>query len=78
MITRSHRRSTSAILCKASRGLGYDGGYDAVRRYAREWYKSQIADELDEVPWDVLAVCRSLVRRGVLEEGLAQQRELFQ
>jgi hypothetical protein len=34
-------------------------------------------DELDEVPWDVLAVCSSLVRPGVLEEGLAKQRGIF-
>jgi len=37
----------------------------------------QIADELDEVPWDVLAVCGSLVRPGVLEEGLGKQRGIF-
>ena len=37
----------------------------------------QIAEELDEVPWDVLAVCRSLVRRGVLEEGLGKHRGNF-
>jgi hypothetical protein len=37
----------------------------------------QIADELDEVPWDVLAVCRSLGRSGVLEEGLGKQRGIF-
>jgi hypothetical protein len=37
----------------------------------------QIADELDEVPWDVLTVCRSLARRGILEEGTGKQRGTF-
>jgi len=37
----------------------------------------QIADELDEVPWDVLVACRSLARGGVLEEGIGKQRGTF-
>ena len=30
---------------------------------------TEIADELDELPWDVLDACRNLVKAGVLEEG---------
>ena len=37
----------------------------------------QIADELDEAPWECAAAWRSLVRRGVLEEGLGKQRGIF-
>ncbi|MGH6810785.1 MAG: DUF6527 family protein [Methylocella sp.] len=37
----------------------------------------QIADKLDELPWDVLTVCRSLARRGILEEGTGKQRGIF-
>lgn len=37
----------------------------------------QIADELEELPWDVLTACRSLRRRGVLEEGTGKQRGIF-
>lgn len=36
-----------------------------------------IADELDEVPWDVLAACRRLVRRGLLVEGVGENRGVF-
>jgi len=37
----------------------------------------QIADELGEIPWDVLDACRHLVRRGVLVEGMGKQRGMF-
>lgn len=37
----------------------------------------QIAEELNELPWDVLAACRSLKRQGVLEEGAGEQRAIF-
>lgn len=37
----------------------------------------QIADKLDEVPWDVLAACRKLVREGLLKEGAEQLRGTF-
>jgi len=36
-----------------------------------------IADELDEVPWDVLAACHHLVRRGLLVEGEDKDRGAF-
>ena len=38
---------------------------------------SQIADELDAIPWDVLIVCRRLVRAGVAREGLGTERGSF-
>jgi hypothetical protein len=37
----------------------------------------QVADKLDEVPWDVLAACRKLVREGLLEEGVGEQQGGF-
>jgi hypothetical protein len=37
----------------------------------------QLADELDEVPWDVLTACRTLVRRRVLLEGSKERRGIF-
>ncbi len=37
----------------------------------------QIADQLDEVPWDVLAGCRKLVIQGFLTEGSGNQRGNF-
>jgi hypothetical protein len=38
---------------------------------------SDIADELDEIPWDVLQACRDLVRDGVAIEGEHKQRSSF-
>jgi hypothetical protein len=38
---------------------------------------SEIAEVLDAVPWDVLRVCHSLVRRGLAREGKGQQRGHF-
>ncbi len=38
---------------------------------------SDIADGLDEVPWDVLTVCRQLVRRGIAREGKGKERGSF-
>jgi hypothetical protein len=38
---------------------------------------SQIADVLDAVPWDVLRVCRQLVRKGLAREGRGKQRGFF-
>ncbi len=32
---------------EALRGLGYDGGYDAVRRYARVWQRDRAATSVD-------------------------------
>jgi hypothetical protein len=37
----------------------------------------QVADNLDEIPWDVLGACRKLVRQGLLQEGLGKQRGNF-
>ncbi len=38
---------------------------------------SEIADALDAVPWDVLRVCRQLVRKGLAREGRGAQRGSF-
>ncbi len=37
----------------------------------------EIADELDEVPWDVLDACRYLVKNGILIEGEGVLRSAF-
>jgi len=37
----------------------------------------ELAEEIDEVPWDVLGACRHLVRIGVLEEQPGRQRGIF-
>ena len=36
-----------------------------------------IADQLGEIPWDVLEACRLLVRKGFLAEGLGRDRGSF-
>lgn len=36
-----------------------------------------VADQLKEIPWDVLEACRVLVRRGLLEEGSGRARGSF-
>lgn len=38
---------------------------------------SQLADALDAVPWAVLSACRRLCRRGVIAEGVGNQRGWF-
>lgn len=38
---------------------------------------SEIADALDAIPWDVLTVCRQLVREGVAREGKGKERGAF-
>jgi hypothetical protein len=38
---------------------------------------SEIADRLDAVPWDVLKLCRGLVRIGFAREGKGKQRGWF-
>lgn len=38
---------------------------------------SEIAENLDEVPWDVLMVCRHLVRKGLAREGSGKRRGSF-
>ncbi len=37
----------------------------------------QLADEIGELPWDVLAACRALARKDVLVEGSGKQRGIF-
>lgn len=38
---------------------------------------AEIADHLDAVPWDVLTMCRQLVRTGLALEGTGKQRGSF-
>jgi hypothetical protein len=52
---------------------------DSVRRLLRDKLTpyATIADKLDAVPWDVLTICRRLVRAGVAREGKGKQRDCF-
>ena len=38
---------------------------------------SAIADAIQAVPWDVLLICRRLVRMGIAEEGDGDERAMF-
>jgi hypothetical protein len=38
---------------------------------------SDIAQQIDAVPWDVLKICRDLVRAGLAREGSGKQRGSF-
>lgn len=38
---------------------------------------SEVAEYLNEVPWDVLMVCRHLVRSELAHEGMGKQRGSF-
>jgi|ERR1700733_9683213 len=38
---------------------------------------SDVADAINAVPWDVLTVCRQLVRKGLAREGIGKQRGAF-
>lgn len=38
----------------------------------------ELADGLQEIPWDVLDACRVLARRGLLREGQFDERGLFE
>jgi transcriptional regulator with XRE-family HTH domain len=40
-------RLTLIRVFEALRGLGYEGGYDAVRRYARTWWRGQASASAD-------------------------------
>ena len=39
----AHERLTLMRVFEELRGLGYRGGYDAVRRYVRSWHREQAA-----------------------------------
>lgn len=58
----------------------YESLREAVLRSlprAQMVYFSQIADQLGELPWDVLRVCRDLVRRKLAVEGDKKLRQHF-
>lgn len=50
-----------------------------LRTMPKSGYASlvELADKLEEVPWDVLDACRHLVRKGILIEGTGKQRSTF-
>jgi hypothetical protein len=56
---------------------------DLVQRLRSAWPSRgmvsyiDIADQMGEIPWDVLDACRRLAREGVLVEGSAKQRTMF-
>jgi hypothetical protein len=46
-----HERLTLMRVYEELHEIGYEGGYDAVRRYARSWYREQSAAAIDaDVP----------------------------
>jgi hypothetical protein len=57
--------------------------FGLVQRVRAAWPVSgfisyvDVADELNEIPWDVLEACRRLVGDGVLVEGAGRQRAMF-
>jgi hypothetical protein len=59
------------------------GFRDLVERVSSRWPSAamisyvDVADQMGEIPWDVLDACRRLVREGVLVEGSGQQRTMF-
>lgn len=62
----------------------YSGFLELVATVERIWPPRamtayvEVADALQEIPWDVLDACRQLVRKGVLVEGRQEQRGHFQ
>jgi hypothetical protein len=38
---------------------------------------AEVAETLEAIPWDVLKVCRELVKRGLVEEGKGERRGSF-
>jgi len=61
-----------------------DAEMDALRRAVYERLSERnivsytsIAESLDAVPWDVLNICRQLVRSGLAREGKDKQRGSF-
>jgi len=52
---------------------------DAVkaRLSAKFVFYHDIADEIDEIPWDVLQACNRLVREGVAEANIGEMRGQF-
>jgi len=59
----------------------FDSLRDAVLAHLqrdRMVHFSAIADDLNEIPWDVLKACRQLVKRGLALEGEKKQRQHFQ
>ena len=47
MDTAHRERLTLIRIFEALRGQGYEGGYDAVRRYARSWQRDRAATSVD-------------------------------
>lgn len=56
---------------------------DLVQRVRSHWPSGpmlsyvDVADQMGEIPWDVLEACRRLVREAVLVEGSGQLRTMF-
>jgi hypothetical protein len=56
---------------------------DLIQRLRSYWPSGSmisyvdVADEMGEIPWDVLEACRRLDREGVLVEGSGKQRTMF-
>jgi Family of unknown function (DUF6527) len=62
---------------------GYPGNEDLNRKVLDALsseghiHFAKLADDLAEIPWDVLAACRTLVRRGLATEGVADEQGAF-
>lgn len=59
------------------------GLLDLVQRVRSAWPSRamvsyvEVADQMGEIPWDILEACRHLVREGVLIEGSGKNRTMF-
>ncbi|WIW50487.1 DUF6527 family protein (plasmid) [Bradyrhizobium sp. 62B] len=64
----------------ARQNIGLDSLVSPVsnRLSASTWRSFvEVADELGEIPWDVLETCRELVRRRIVEEGSGKLKSHF-
>ncbi len=73
----SREQLTLIRLFEQLRGRGYEGGYDAVRRYAREWQRHQASASIGAfVPLSFAPGSEVRIFRGVPSDPLNAQHHL--